>query len=110
RLDNPQSYLYMIATNLIRDHWRKTSRERRAVKTFTPAVPTQPARHQGEDVDVRAASEDLPPRVRSAFLRNYYTGFRVQEGASMRGRPEGTVKADLHHARAKLKAAVGEKP
>ncbi len=26
----------------------------------------------------------------------------------MLGRPEGTVKADLHHARAKLKAAVGE--
>src|ERR1700735_4983538 len=27
-LENPQSYLYMIATNLVRDHWRKTGRER----------------------------------------------------------------------------------
>jgi len=26
----------------------------------------------------------------------------------MLGRPEGTIKADLHHARARLKAALGE--
>src|SRR5260370_36212497 len=39
RLDNPQRYLYMIATNLIRDHWRKTSRERRALRAITATVP-----------------------------------------------------------------------
>ena len=27
-LDNPQSYLYMIATNLVRNHRRKSGRER----------------------------------------------------------------------------------
>lgn len=107
RLDNPQSYLYMIATNLIRDHWRKTSRERRAIKTMTAAVPGEPAWHQAQDVDVRALIEDLPPRLRSAFLLHYYAGFGVKEVASMLGRPEGTVKADLYHARTKLKAAVG---
>src|SRR5215469_4006429 len=32
-LDNPQSYLYMIATNLVRDHWRKSGRERRAIRS-----------------------------------------------------------------------------
>jgi RNA polymerase sigma-70 factor, ECF subfamily len=110
RLDNPQSYLYMIATNLIRDHWRKTSRERRAMKTFTAAVPMEPAWHQVQDVDVRALIEGRPPRLRSAFLLHYYAGFGVKEVASMLGRPEGTVKADLHHARAKLKAAMGETP
>ena len=35
RVDSPQSYLYMIATNLIRDHWRKTERERRAIRSVT---------------------------------------------------------------------------
>jgi RNA polymerase sigma-70 factor (ECF subfamily) len=108
RLDNPQSYLYMIATNLVRDHWRKTSRERRAIKTFTAAAPEEPAWHQSQDVDVRALIEGLPPRLRSAFLLHYYGGFGVKEVATLLGRPEGTVKADLHHARAKLKAAVGE--
>lgn len=33
RVDNPQSYLYMVATNLIRDHWRKAERERRAIRS-----------------------------------------------------------------------------
>jgi RNA polymerase sigma-70 factor, ECF subfamily len=108
KLDNPQSYLYMIATNLIRDHWRKTSRERRAMQTITAAIPGEPAWHQSQDVDVRALIEALPPKLRSAFLLHYYAGFGVKEVASMLGRPEGTVKADLHHARAKLKAAVGE--
>jgi RNA polymerase sigma-70 factor (ECF subfamily) len=107
-LDNPQSYLYMIATNLVRDHWRKTGRERRAIRTMTAAGPAEPAWHPAQDVDVRALIESLPPRLRSAFLLHYYAGFGVKEVAVMLGRPEGTVKADLHHARAKLKAAVGE--
>jgi len=53
-LDNPQSYLYMIATNLVRDHWRKTSRERRAIRTMTAAVPREPAWQPAQDGDVRA--------------------------------------------------------
>src|SRR6185312_9518179 len=67
-LDNPQSYLYMIATNLVRDHWRKTGRERRAIRTLTAAAPLDPAYHPVQDVDVRALIEALPARLRSAFL------------------------------------------
>jgi RNA polymerase sigma-70 factor, ECF subfamily len=107
-LDNPQSYLYMIATNLVRDHWRKTRRERRAIRTMTAAVPIEPFWQPAQDVDVRDLIESLPPRLRSAFLLHYYGGFGVKEVAMLLGRPEGTIKADLHHARAKLKAAVGE--
>src|ERR1039457_1871277 len=106
-LDNPQSYLYMIATNLVRDHWRKTSRERRAIRTITATVPIEPSWQPAQDVDVRALIESLPPRLRSAFLLHYYAGFGVKEVAVLLGRPEGTVKADLHHARNRLKAAVG---
>jgi len=107
-LDNPQSYLYMIATNLVRDHWRKSGRERRAIRSLTAAAPPDPAYHPAQDVDVRALIEALPARLRSAFLLHYYAGFAVREVAVMLGRPEGTVKADLHHARARLKAALGD--
>ena len=72
-LDNPQSYLYMIATNLVRDHWRKTGRERRAIRTLTAAAPLDPAYHPVQDVDVRALIEALPAaaaqRVPAALLR-----------------------------------------
>jgi len=107
-LDNPQSYLYMIATNLVRDHWRKTGRERNAIRVMTAAGPADPAYHPAQDVDVRALIQALPERLRSPFLLHYYGGFGLKEVAAMLGRPEGTIKADLFNARARLKAAIGE--
>jgi RNA polymerase sigma-70 factor, ECF subfamily len=106
-LDNPQSYLYMIATNLVRDHWRKTGRERNAIRVMTAAGPADPAYHPAQDVDVRALIQALPERLRSPFLLHYYGGFGLKEVAVMLGRPEGTIKADLFNARARLKAALG---
>ena len=106
-LDNPQSYLYMIATNLVRDHWRKVGRERQAMRVLS-AAGSDPVYRPAEDVDVRALIQALPERLRSAFLLHYYGGFPVREVAEMLGRPEGTIKADLYHARARLKTALGE--
>jgi RNA polymerase sigma-70 factor, ECF subfamily len=107
-LDNPQSYLYMIATNLVRDHWRKTGRERNAVRVMTAAGQGEAIYHPAQDVDVRALIQELPERLRSPFLLHYYGGFGLKEVAAMLGRPEGTIKADLFNARARLKAALGE--
>ena len=107
-LDNPQSYLYMIATNLVRDHWRKTGRERTALRAITGGQTAEPAWHPAQDVDIRALIQELPERLRSPFLLHYYGGFGLKEVAAMLGRPEGTIKADLFNARTKLKAALGE--
>ncbi len=109
-LDNPQSYLYMIATNLVRDHWRKTGRERSAIRVMTAAGPSDPSYQPAQDVDVRALIQALPERLRSPFLLHYYAGFGLKEVAAMLGRPEGTIKADLFHARARLKVALGDAP
>jgi RNA polymerase sigma-70 factor, ECF subfamily len=105
-LDNPQSYLYMIATNLVRDYYRKAERERRAMRTVT-ATAGEHMPSATQDVDVRQLIQTLPARLRNAFLLHYYAGFAVREVAAMLGRPEGTVKADLFAARAKLKASLG---
>jgi RNA polymerase sigma-70 factor (ECF subfamily) len=75
---------------------------------MTAGAPSDPSYQPAQDVDVRALIETLPDRLRSAFLLHYYGGFGVREVASLLGRPEGTVKADLYHARARLKDALGE--
>ena len=102
-LENPQSYLYMIATNLVRDHWRKMDRERRAMRAVTSGGDLNPTFEPAQDVDVRELLKALPPRLREPFLLHYYAGFGIREVAGMLKRPEGTIKADLYHARAKLK-------
>jgi RNA polymerase sigma-70 factor, ECF subfamily len=101
RVDNPHSYLYVIAANLVSDHWRKSGREQRAIKNMAGAA--EASCQQAQQVDVRALIEALPPRLRAAFLLHHYAGFEVRQVAAMTGRPEGTIKADLHHARARLK-------
>jgi RNA polymerase sigma-70 factor (ECF subfamily) len=107
KLDNPQSYLYMIATNLVRDHWRKLQRERRAMRTVTASSDPDPSINPSSDVDVKQLITGLPEKLRSPFLLHYYGGFGVKEISILLKRPEGTVKADLHHARARLREALG---
>jgi RNA polymerase sigma-70 factor, ECF subfamily len=109
RVESPQSYLYMIATNLIRDHWRKAERERRAIRSVTAGAALDPVAYPEQDVDVRNLIQSLPPRLRDPFLLHYYAGFPIKEVAELLHRPEGTIKADLFAARARLKAALGER-
>ena len=110
RVDSPQSYLYMIATNLIRDHWRKTERERRAMRSVTAGAALQEvAAYPVQDVDVRNLIASLPPRLRDPFLLHYYGGFGIREVATLQRRPEGTIKADLFAARARLKTMLGQR-
>jgi len=109
KLDNPQSYLFMIATNLVRDHWRKTERERRAMRNMTAGNDPEPSADPAQDVDVRELIAALPARLRDPFLLHYYAGFGIREISALVKRPEGTIKADLYHARAKLKEAIAER-
>jgi RNA polymerase sigma-70 factor (ECF subfamily) len=108
RVESPRSYLYVIAANLIRDHWRKSERERRAAGRMTAGAAAEPVTHPGQDVDVRALIAALPQRLHEPFLLHHYAGLGVREVAALLHRPEGTVKADLSAARARLKRALRE--
>jgi len=107
-LDSPQGYLYMIAANLVRDHWRRAGRQRRAISVMSAAARPDRGYQPVQDVEVRALIQALPASMRSAFLLHYYAGFPVREVAVLLGRTEGTVKSDLSQARARLRAALGK--
>jgi hypothetical protein len=57
-------------------------------------------------VDTYADAVGEPFRGVHPKLAGYYGGFMVREVATLLHRPEGTIKADLFAARAKLKAAL----
>ena len=107
-LDSPQGYLYMIAANLVRDHWRRAGRQRRAISVMSAAARPDRGYQPVQDVEVRALIQALPASMRSAFLLHHYAGFALREVAVMLGRAEGTVKSDLSQARARLRAALGK--
>jgi RNA polymerase sigma-70 factor, ECF subfamily len=109
KLDSPQGYLYMIATNLVRDHWRKAERERKAMRNVSAGADPEPFSDPAQDVDVRELIAGLPARLRDPFLLHYYAGFGIREIGLMLKRPDGTIKADLFHARARLKEAIGRR-
>lgn len=106
KVDEPTGFLYVTAANLVRDHWRKMERERRALRRVTTeeAVKQQP---DAGDPSVRMLVQSLPERLRNPALLYYYADLPVREVAALLGRNEGTVKADLHAARELLRAKLG---
>jgi RNA polymerase sigma-70 factor (ECF subfamily) len=108
KVDEPTGYLYVTAANLVRDHWRKLERERRAMRRFTTEEVVKEQRRDSGDPSVRMLVQSLPERLRDPALLYYYADLPVQQVAALLGRNEGTVKADLHAARELLRARLGE--
>ena len=98
-VSDPKGYLYVTATNLVRDRWRRQQRDRRlqdrleqATETATPA----------SEPWLRDLVERLPDRQRVPVLLYYYADMSVSEVASALHRPEGSIKRLLHDARKSL--------
>lgn len=100
-VQDPKPWLYMTATNLVRDRWRRQERESRALSKVT-VLRAEPA----PDTSVRDLVERLPDRLRAPVLLHYYADLPVSEVARVLKRPEGTVKRALYDARALLHDAL----
>ena len=61
----------------------------------------------GDDRGVLAAVMALPERFRTVIHLYYYEEYSTPEIARLTGRPETTVRSDLHRARKRLKAVLG---
>jgi RNA polymerase sigma-70 factor (ECF subfamily) len=102
--DNPHAYLYKIATNLVRDHWRRTRRARVALRSIAAGLREDGGAGPDSGLHLRALLEPLPEHQRTAVLLHYLAGLPIRDVALVVGRPEGTVKSDLHQAKVRLRA------
>nr|WP_206314867.1 RNA polymerase sigma factor [Streptomyces coryli] len=107
KVEEPRGFLYATAANLVRDHWRKLERERRALRRVgTQEAAAAGARDEASDPTVRLLVQSLPDRLRAPALLYYYADLPIREVARLLGRREGTIKSDLHAARELLRAEL----
>jgi RNA polymerase sigma-70 factor (ECF subfamily) len=91
----PKAYVYYVATNLARRHWRRSKKERE----LYDQIGHRPVETGVHDPWLRDLVERLPERLREAVLLHYYADLPVTEVALLTKRPVGTVKRRLHEAR-----------
>ena len=99
----PRDYLFLVLTNLIRNHWRSLGRERAAIVRLGVAPPSSQRGFEQAQA-VRDAVERLPKRLREVVLLHYFADCSVEDMAGVLDRPVGTVKRQLHEARQLLHA------
>lgn len=104
----PRSWLFMTVSNLVRDHWRKTARERVAYLRLVSAPAAEPRADQATTLTVRQLVQQLPDRLRVPVLLHYYADLPITRIAEITGKAEGTVKRALHDARALMAGSLRE--
>lgn len=104
-VEDPRGYLYVTVTNLVRDHWRRLERERRA---YARTGPTDEVAPVAVDPTVRDLVARLPDRLRRPVVLHYFADLPVAEVARLLHKPQGTVKRALYDARAVLAEALEE--
>src|SRR5262245_31634184 len=110
--DHRRHYLFRIATNLVRDQWRRSRTDAvdLGVAAEVPAVSEDSMvgdRALGR-IDVSRALEQLKPRERSLLWLAYAQGFSHEEIAAQLGLRTGSLKALLFRARRRLVAVLGD--
>ena len=103
--DHRRHYLFRIATNLVRDQWRRSR-----VDVDLAEVPSGPLSSDDANVGDRAlrrmevtrALSQLKPRERTMLWLAYAQGFSHEEIASQLGLRTGSLKALLFRARRRL--------
>lgn len=102
-MDRPDGWVYVVAMNQLRDHWRRLERRR---PTEQIAVDTSGA--VVTRLSVRDAIATLPPRQRQAVVLRYLADLPLADLANAMGCALGTVKATLHEALRAMRVELEE--
>ena len=93
-MDRPDGWVFVVAMNQLRDHWRRLDR---APASFAPS-PTDDIAGVATRLSVRDAIRTLPPRQRQAVVLRYFADLPLADIALAMDCAVGTVKATLHQA------------
>jgi len=99
-----RSYLFRIATNLMRDRWRS----RDELPSETPPEIVSPTPHLDRGLGVRQAFNRLKPRERQLLWLAYVEGSNHQEIADSTGLGAASIRMLLFRARHKLAELIGK--
>lgn len=107
--DHRRNYLFRIATNLARDHWRRPRTERLVEDPDAArlSVDAHSADRAVRRLDLAKAMGRLKPRERSLLWLAYAQGFSHEEIADVLGLKKASLKALLFRARQKLIGLLG---
>jgi RNA polymerase sigma-70 factor (ECF subfamily) len=98
-----RGYLFQIATNLVRDGWRASERERSLLERLLSLWPARSEASGGAmALDMGSALQRLPPRDRALLWLAYVEGYDHREIAGMMDLKEASVRVMLFRARRKL--------
>lgn len=100
KVTNPRGFVFLVATNLVRDEWRRQGRQRSLLAALQPLVPESVPAKDTALADVVAR---LPRGLREVVVLHVVADLPVAEVARVTGLPLGTVKRRLHDARARLR-------
>ncbi|WP_405055875.1 SigE family RNA polymerase sigma factor [Kribbella sp. NBC_01505] len=101
QVDNPEAWLRMVAVNIARSRFRRTSTFHRIISRTGPPPDSVPGLSP-DHVALVEALRRLPWDQREAITLHHIVDLPVREIAAQLGIPEGTVKARLARGRARL--------
>ncbi|MFC6704750.1 RNA polymerase sigma factor [Flexivirga alba] len=99
-----QAWLLAIVADQARQRWRRPHRAWQELHPDALVIPESSA----AAVDLAHAVRALPARQRAAVVLHYFVDLPVADVAQVLGCAPGTVKSQLHDARAALEHALGD--
>lgn len=111
RVDDPRAYLRRAVVNRVTSGFRRLAVQRR----YLAAQPAPDDPRQQRAFDERLAQSDqlrralarLPVRQRAAVVLRFYEDLSEADTAAAMGCSVGTVKSQVHHGVARLRALLG---
>jgi len=99
-----KSYLYRIAGNLLRDHWRGKKRERQFTVSETDAIDSAEsvAGEALDSLDLERRFQQLKPQERALLWLAYVEGNEHKEIARVLGLRDKSIRVLLFRARQRL--------